>query len=253
MLALGFVGVRAPGQTLCFRQTQRFPEAVQLFNTETPLARKLAKSLDPLRRICAPRDDAAARGEAVHARDHRNQAVRLIRPIPQRQVKLRDFRRGDLIRCSFPELRHEIAAQERRVVAGGSRLALRLRVLVDEEFDELSYRHRRVRLRPLLGRVLPGGDCAENRLGLAARFVWRDRAVSPQHHEAPWTRPPGAAGPVAKDVCLGSAFRDPERKALQLRIPKGIALSLWRGAIDGPLGQLGGRLGHFCTPSCCSW
>src|SRR5271166_4988971 len=214
MLALGFVDVRAPGQTLYFRQTQRFPETVQLFNTEIPLARKLAKSLDALRRIRAPGNDAAARGEAVHARDHRDHAVCLIRPISQRQVKLRDFRRGYMIRCSFPELRHEIAAQDRRVVGCRSRLALWLHMLGDEKLDELRDRHRRIRFRPLLRRVLSGGDRAQNGLGLAARFVWCDCAVSPEHHEAPWTRPSRPAGPVAKDVGLGSAFRDPEREPL---------------------------------------
>src|SRR5271165_3952967 len=168
-------------------------------------------------------------------------------------MELRDFRRGDLIRGPFPELRHEIAVQNRRVVGRCSRLALWLRMLADEEVDELRDRHRRICLRSLLSRVLSSGDSAENRLGLAARLVWRDRAVSPQHHEAPWTRQPGTARSIATDVGLGYAFRDPERKALQLRTPTDIAPTLWRGAIDSSLGQLGGRLGHFCAPDCCLW
>jgi hypothetical protein len=53
MLALRFVNVRAPGQTLGFRQTQRFPATVQLFNSQKSLARRLTKSLNTPRWIYA--------------------------------------------------------------------------------------------------------------------------------------------------------------------------------------------------------
>jgi hypothetical protein len=162
-------------------------------------------------------EGAVTSGQAVHARDDRDQAVRLIGTIPQRQMEPRDIGGSDLFRGLFPQLRNEMVVRRRRVLGGRARLALGLGVVVDEVFDELRDGHSGIRLRPLLGGVLPTGYRAQNGFGLGARFVGRDRAVSAQHHEAAQTGASGAARSIADDVGFGPALGDPDPKPLQIR------------------------------------
>ncbi len=127
----------------------------------------------------------------------------------------------------------------RRIAGSGSRLALRPRVLLDEQFNELRDRHRRIRLRPLVGAVLPGGDGPENGFGLGACLVGGYDPMSPQHHEAPRTGRPCAAGSIADDVSLGPALGDPYCKPLQFGVPNDKATRPRRCGVDRSLGQFG--------------
>src|ERR1700677_5127482 len=125
-------------------------------------------------------------------------------------MKLRDFRRGHLIRGPFSKLRHKVVVQHRCITGGGLRLPLRFRMLVDEKFDELREQHRRIRLRLLLCRVPSSGDRAENRLGPGAYLFRSEYSVTSQRHEASRTSPSHTSRSVAENIRLGPALRHPK-------------------------------------------